>query len=255
VTRGYLNQPEMTSQRFVPDRFLPGTNARLYRTGDVARFLPDGRVEYLGRADGQVKIRGYRVELAEIESLLSEHPAVGQAAVGVHAPAEADSSLIAYVVPARANAEVDFALLREHLRSRLPDYMVPSDFVRLSRMPLTPNGKLDRNALPAPEREAAAEYAAPDTPTERALAELWQLMLRVERIGAKDNFFESGGHSLLAMRLVGRVRERFGVELPLKHVFERPTLAGLAQAIDALAWMEKSKAPPQGAAEREETVL
>ena len=234
VARGYLNRPELTAERFINGS---------YRTGDVARFMADGRIEYLGRADGQVKIRGYRVELGEIESVLSGQ--VGQAAVSVH-----DSNLVAYVV-----GEADFAKLRAYLRAKLPDYMVPSEFVRLDRMPYTPNGKLDRKALPAPERSAAAaEFVAPATLTERALAELWQRVLRIERIGAKDNFFESGGHSLLAMQLVVGVRERLGVELPLRNLFEHPVLADLAEAIDALAWLERSKAPP-ARAEREETLL
>jgi len=248
LAREHLHQPELTAQKFVPDPFSGEVGARLYRSGDVVRYRNDGCIEFLGRVDQQVKIRGYRIELGEIESVLSEHAAVGQAAVTMH-----DSSLIAYVVP--ADAEVDFAQLREYLRRRLPDYMLPRDFVRLERMPVTPNGKLDRKALPAPERAAAAEYVAPDTPTEQALAELWQQILRIGRIGAKDNFFESGGHSLLAMQLVGGVRKRFGIELPLKHLFERPTLSGLAQAIDALAWLEKSKAARERATEREETVL
>jgi acyl carrier protein len=241
VARGYLNRPELTAERFVT-----GANGRLYRTGDVARFLPDGRIEFLGRADGQVKIRGHRVERGEIESVLSEHPAVGQAAVSVH-----DSNLVAYVV-----GEADFTHLRAYLRSKLPDYMVPGEFVRLKRMPFTPNGKLDRNALPTPARAAAAaEFITPATPTEQALAQLWQRILRIERIGSKDNFFESGGHSLLALQLVGGVRERFGVELPIKNLFERPVLADLAEAIDALSWLERSKAPPARATEREEMLL
>jgi natural product biosynthesis luciferase-like monooxygenase protein len=244
VARGYLNRPELTSERF------PSTSlGRVYKTGDVARFLPDGRIEYLGRADGQVKLRGYRVELGEIESVLSEQ--VEQAAVSVHG-----SSLVAYLV-----GEVDKARLRAYLRGKLPDYMVPGEFVRLQRMPYTPNGKLDRKALPAPERiaAAAAQFVAPSTPTEQALAQLWQRVLRIERIGARDNFFESGGHSLLAMQLVGGVRERFGVELPIKNLFERPVLADLAEAIDALSWLQRSKALPARRVgtlgEREETLL
>jgi natural product biosynthesis luciferase-like monooxygenase protein len=236
VARGYLNLAQLTAERF---------DQGLYRTGDVARFLPDGRIEYLGRADAQVKVRGYRVELGEIESVLSEQ--VEQAAVSVHG-----SSLVAYLV-----GEFDRARLRAYLRAKLPDYMVPGEFVRLQRMPYTPNGKLDRKALPAPERiaAAAAQFVAPSTPTEQALAQLWQRVLRIERIGARDNFFESGGHSLLAMQLVGGVRERFGVELPIKNLFERPVLADLAEAIDALSWLERSKASPARALEREETLL
>jgi natural product biosynthesis luciferase-like monooxygenase protein/amino acid adenylation domain-containing protein len=240
VARGYWKRPELTKQRF-----FSRNDTRLYRTGDLGRFLPDGRIEFLGRADGQVKIRGYRVELGEIEGVLAEHAGVGVAAVAVH-----DSNLVAYVV-----GDAESAALRAYLREKLPHYMLPADFVRLERLPLTPNGKLDRRALPAPSRAAAAEFVAPATPTEQALAQLWQRMLGVERIGTRDNFFDSGGHSLLAVQLLGRVHERFGIELPLKHVFERPTLAELAQAIDALAWMETASAPAPGAAEREEALL
>ena len=239
VARGYWKRPELSAQKF-----FSRNHVRFYQTGDLARFLPDGRIEFLGRADGQVKIRGYRVELGEIECVLAEHPAVRQAAVSLQ------DGLIAYIV-----GEVEFTELRTYLRGRLPDYMWPAHYVRLERMPLTPNGKLDRKALPAPERAAAAGFVAPDTPTEQALAELWRGVLRRERVGARDNFFDSGGHSLLAMQLLGRVRERFGIELPLKHVFERPTLAELAQAIDALAWMAKARAPASRALEREETLL
>jgi acyl carrier protein len=159
-----------------------------------------------------------------------------------------DAGLVAYVA-----GEAQFTDLRAYLRGKLPDYMLPADFVRLERMPLTPNGKLDRAALPAPSRSAAAVFVAPGTPTEQALAELWQRILRLERVGARDSFFDCGGHSLLAMQLVGRVRERFGIELPLKHVFERPTLSAQAEAIDALVWLHESKQSHAG--EREEALL
>lgn len=250
VTRGYLNQPELTAERFSESPL----NARLYRTGDLARFLPDGRIEFLGRADHQIKIRGYRIELQEIENLLNDHPDVEQAAVTVHGSADADMRLVAYVVPERT----DFAELRDHLRSQLPDYMVPADFVALERMPLTPNGKVDRKALPQPNgttTAAAIEFIAPETPTEKALAELWQGILRIDRIGTDHNFFQIGGHSLLAMQLVDRVRGRFGVDLPLKNLFERPTVAGLAEAIDALSWSATWEAPVLPAGEREEVVV
>jgi natural product biosynthesis luciferase-like monooxygenase protein/amino acid adenylation domain-containing protein len=238
VARGYLNRPDLTSEKFISTSL-----GRVYKSGDTARFLPDGRIEYLGRADGQVKVRGYRVELGEIESVLGE--LVEHAAVSVHG-----SDLVAYLA-----GEADIGRVRAHLRAKLPDYMVPMAFVRLERMPYTPNGKLDRKALPAPERAAAAEFVAPASATEQALAELWQRVLRIERVGARDNFFDCGGHSLLAMQLVAGVRERFDVALPLKNLFERPVLADLAEAIDALAWLERSKAPPAGATEREETLL
>jgi amino acid adenylation domain-containing protein len=246
LSPGYWKRADLTAERFIQ-----AFGKRLYRTGDVVRWLPDGNIEFLGRIDEQVKIRGCRVELGEIESVIARQPGVREAVV-LARDVGGDKRLVAYVV-----ANVDSEELRTMLRATLPAYMVPAHFVRLSRMPLTPNGKLDRKALPAPERiaAAAAEFVAPTTPTERALAELWQHVLRIERIGAKDNFFESGGHSLLAMQLVGEVRERFGVELTIKNLFARPVLAELAEAIDALSWLERSKAPSAHATEREETLL
>ncbi len=236
VARGYLHRPELTSERFVPDRFLPKAGARLYRTGDMARFLADGTIEYLGRVDHQVKIRGYRVELEEIERSLDECPDVEHCAVAVHGPSDADPSLVAYVVSARIDGKVDVAELRRHLRGKLPEYMVPGEFVVLDRLPLTPNGKVDRKALPAPggTKRGVVEYVAPQTPTEKALAELWQELLRVDRVGAVHNFFELGGHSLLAMQVVARSRETLGIELPLRELFAAPTLKPLAARIDAL---------------------
>lgn len=237
VARGYLRRPELTSERFTANRFVPDAKARLYCTGDVGRFLADGSVEYLGRVDHQVKIRGYRVELEEIERLLNEHPDVDQSAVTVHGSMDAELRLIAYLVAARTGSQVDLASLRQYLRRQLPDYMVPGEFVTLERLPLTPNGKVDRKALPAPDSATATAtvFIAPETPTEQTLAGLWQKILRVDRIGANDNFFESGGHSLLAMQLVGRIRDRFGVELPLQNLFQRPQLRNLAARIDALS--------------------
>jgi microcystin synthetase protein McyB len=246
LSPGYWKRADLTAERFIQ-----AFGKRLYRTGDLARWLPDGNIEFLGRIDDQVKIRGFRIELGEIESVIARQPGVREAVV-LARDVGGDKRLVAYVV-----ANVDSEELRTMLRATLPTYMVPAHFVRLSRMPLTPNGKLDRKALPAPERiaAAAAEFVAPTTPTERALAELWQHVLRIERIGAKDNFFESGGDSLLAMQLVAGVRERFGVELPLKNLFERPVLADLAEVIDVRSWLARSKAPPARAAGREETLL
>jgi amino acid adenylation domain-containing protein len=257
VTRGYLNRPDLTAARFLPNPFVPAANARLYRTGDVARFLPDGSIDLLGRVDRQVKIRGYRVELGEIEDLLTNHPAIGQAAVVVHESADGDLRLVAYVVPAATAATFTAKELREYLGRELPDAMIPGEFVTLDRMPYTPNGKLDRMALPAPAliRAAHAVFVAPKTPTEQALADLWQRILGIDRVGSQDHFFDCGGHSLLAMQLVARVRERFGVALPLKNLFERPTLGRLAEAIDALLWLDKCKAQAERSGEREETLL
>jgi acyl carrier protein len=222
----------LTSQRFTANPFVRGAHDRLYRTGDLARFLEDGSIEFLGRADHQVKIRGHRIELQEIEQVLAEHPDVGQAAVTL-----LDERLVGYVVPSQASGELNHAALRDHLRDRLPDYMVPGELMTLERLPLTPNGKLDRKALPVPDRgemPAGPAFVAPGTPTELALAELWQDVLRVDRVGIEDNFFDLGGHSLLAMQLVSRARKALSIELPLREIFAAPTLSQLSARVDAI---------------------
>jgi natural product biosynthesis luciferase-like monooxygenase protein len=257
VSRGYLHRPELTAERFVEVPFAPSGTARCYRTGDLARHLADGRVEFLGRADRQIKIRGYRVELDEIENLLAGHPDIRQAAVTIRGASAEEARLVAYVVSADTQPSPDLASLRQHLRSQLPEYMVPVEFVVLEHLPLTPNGKVDRKALPEPTATVAAaeEFVLPETPTEKALAELWKRVLRVERVGTRDNFFTLGGHSLLAMQLVGQVRERFGVDLPLRNLFERPTVGGLAEAIDALSWSAHARRSTTVVGEREEVQL
>ncbi|HVR96679.1 MAG TPA: amino acid adenylation domain-containing protein [Thermoanaerobaculia bacterium] len=235
LARGYHNRPELTAEKFVPDPFAvswgePG--ARMYRTGDLVRYLPDGDMDFLGRLDHQVKIRGYRIELGEIEAGLTSHPAVREAAVLVHEGAPGDRRLIAYTVP--RNGMVDVAALRDHLQRRLPPYMVPSAFISLPSFPLTPNGKLDRKALPMPEEVLPErEYTAPRTPVEALLAGVWEDVLRQGRIGIHDDFFDLGGQSLLATQVVSRVRATLGVELPLRRLFEAPTVAGLAVAVEA----------------------
>ena len=215
VARGYLNRPELTAERFLKDPFSSG---RMYRTGDLGRFLPDGNIEYLGRNDDQVKIRGLRIELGEIQARLLEHPQVNEAAVVAR-----DERLVAYYTGTR------IADLREHLLRRLPEFMVPALFVHLDALPLSPNGKLDRKALPAPDVEAlsAHAYEAPEGDTEILLAQLWAELLKVERVGRQDNFFELGGHSLLAVSLIGRLRQ-VGMEADVRALFEQPTLAGYA---------------------------
>ena len=234
VARGYFKQPELTRERFVADPFRSGQ--RLYRTGDLARHRPDGTLDFLGRSDHQVKLRGYRIELEEIECCLNDHAEIVQAAVRMEGSDEEESRLIAYVVASNTSARVDSVSLRQYLRRQLPDYMLPSEFVMLDRLPLTPNGKLDRKALRAPEKPTLASViVAPETPTEQVLAKLWHETLRVDRVGRNDNFFESGGHSLLAMQLANRIRDLFGVELPLQHVFQRPRLGDLAAHIDSLS--------------------
>jgi amino acid adenylation domain-containing protein len=235
VARGYHGRPELTAERFVPDpsaglRGEPG--ARLYRTGDLARRLPDGVVEYLGRLDFQVKIRGLRIELGEIEALLAAQPGVRQAVVTA-AGAGAERRLVAYVVPA-AGAAPSPAALRQALRERLPEAMVPAACVLLAALPLTPSGKLDRRALPDPELlrgESRQAFVAPRNPTEELLAALWSEVLGVERVGIHDNFLELGGHSLTAIRLISRLRSAFAVSLPLRILYDAHTVAELALAV------------------------
>ncbi|WP_439740574.1 amino acid adenylation domain-containing protein [Bradyrhizobium japonicum] len=231
VARGYLNRPELTAERFIASPFVDGD--RLYRTGDLARYLADGNLEFLGRNDEQVKIRGFRIEPGEIAARLLEHPAVGDAVVVAREDGRGEQRLVAYVVAPEAEESDLAGGLRAHLSARLPDYMVPSAFVRLARLPLTVNGKVDRNALPAPSEEAYAHraYAPPQGEIETALATIWAELLGVERIGRHDNFFELGGHSLLAVQLMSRLSQAQGVELPLMTVFAKPILAALAREI------------------------
>ncbi|HET7229443.1 MAG TPA: amino acid adenylation domain-containing protein, partial [Longimicrobium sp.] len=242
VARGYLGRPALTAQRFVPDPFgAPG--ARLYRSGDLARWLPDGGLEFFGRADDQVKVRGFRIELGEIESVLLEHPAVREAVVLARGSGD-EKRLVAWIVAADDDAP-SATELRTHLGAHLPDYMVPSAFVPLDALPLTRNGKADRRALPDPDPAAAsAEYVPPRTPTEVTLAAVWAELLGVDRVGADDGFFAMGGHSLLATRVTSRMREALGVELPLRAVFESPTLSALAAEIDRLAGTGANDAAP-----------
>jgi non-ribosomal peptide synthetase component F len=233
VARGYLHRPGLTAERFIPDPFSVTPGARLYKTGDLARWSPGGQLEFRGRVDHQVKIRGYRVELGEIEAALAQHPAVREAVVVVREDAPEDQRLVAYWT-AQGPDLPGAGELRGHLSLRLPEYMVPSAFVALSEMPLTKNGKVNRRALPAPDRSrngAGGELAAPRNPIEQALSEIWAQVLGVERIGVTDHFFELGGHSLLATQVVSRVRDAFGVSLLLRQVFASPVLADLAVVV------------------------
>ncbi len=236
IARGYLGDAELTARRFVPDPFATDPQARLYRTGDLVRFLADGCLEFLGRADTQVKLRGFRVELGEVEAVLLDHPRVQQAALLVREDLPGDRRLVAYVVAAGADdgptpTPCD---LRAFLKERLPAYMLPAAFVLLASLPLTPSGKLDRNALPAPEgRPSGPDFVAPRTATETRVAGIWSGLLGVERVGVHDDFFELGGHSLLAMQVIARLRDAFGVALPLRVLFESPNVAELAGHVDA----------------------
>ncbi len=235
VSRGYLNRPELTAERFLADPFAAETGARMYKTGDLARWHADGTIEFLGRNDFQVKIRGFRVELGEIEAALASHPAVREAIVAAREDVPGEKRLVAYYTAADANKQSRGAAeFRAFLSSKLPDYMVPAAYVRMERMPLTANGKLDRKALPMPEGDvyAVRRYEAPYGEVETRLVGVWADLLNVGRVGRQDNFFELGGHSLLAMQVTARIRRMFGVELPVRSIFEAPTIAGLASEIE-----------------------
>jgi amino acid adenylation domain-containing protein len=246
VARGYLRDPALTAERFITNPFTGLAGDRLYRTGDLGRYMPDGNVEPLGRADFQVKIRGFRIEVGEIEAALGGHASVREAVVVAREDEPGDKRLVAYLVH-EAGAVAPPRELRGFLQSRLPDYMVPSAFVVLDSLPLTPNGKVDRRALPSPSKgtaEAEAGAVEARTHVERRLAEMWAEVLRLERVGVEDNFFALGGHSLLAIRCLARVREEFEVEVPLRRLFETPTVAGLAACVEELRRSEKYRGLP-----------
>jgi acyl carrier protein len=232
VTRGYLNRLELTAQQFISNPF---GNSKLYKTGDKARYLPNGELEYLGRIDNQVKIRGFRIELGEIEGLLAQHPRVWESVVVVREDELDDKRLVAYVVK-EVGQSLTASELRQFLTNQLPSYMVPNAFVLLESLPLTSNGKVDRRALPKPELDSTQldKFVAPRTPIEEMLAQIWAQVLKLEQVGIHDNFFEIGGHSLLATQLVSRIRKIFKVELPLRELFAVPTVAQLARSLEQL---------------------
>jgi amino acid adenylation domain-containing protein len=229
--RGYLNRAGLTAERFIVSPFRPGE--RLYRSGDLVRRRADGDIEYLGRIDNQVKIRGYRIELGEVESVLRRHPGVREVAVLAREDSPGDKRLVAYVVLS-ADEVYTASELQNFLKQKLPGYMVPSTFVVLESLPLTPNGKLDRKTLPAldtsrPELEGI--YIAPRTPTEKMLAKIWAEVLKIDKLGIHDNFFDLGGHSLLATQVMSRIRDAFQIDIPLRVLFEQPTVEELAIAM------------------------
>jgi acyl carrier protein len=229
---GYLNRDELTDERFVVDPFSPQAGKRLYKTGDRARWKADGNIEIHGRLDHQVKIRGFRIELGEIEAAIKQHSAVRDTVVVVQENDSGDKQLVGYVVEERGSGPAADEL-RNVLRQKLPDYMIPGAIVIVDAFPLTPNGKLDRNALPRPDREGSASetYEPPRTPAEETMAKIWADVLKVERVGVHDNFFDLGGHSLLATKVISRVRATFHIDLPLRSLFQAPTVAGLVAII------------------------
>ena len=238
LATGYLNRPDLTAEKFIPNPFVEtyhGTSLqqcpRLYKTGDLARYLPDGNIEFLGRIDRQVKLRGLRIELGEVESILNSHPQIQQAVVIVSDDGLERQSLIAYIVV--SDKSLIISQLREFLRQKLPEYTIPSAFVTLDVLPLMPNGKIDRKALPAPKGVIAREreYIAPRTPSEEITAEIFASILGVENVGIHDSFFELGGHSLLATQAVSRINQTFSIELPLRRIFETPTVAEVAEIV------------------------
>ncbi|MGA9769788.1 MAG: amino acid adenylation domain-containing protein, partial [Blastocatellia bacterium] len=234
LARGYLNQSYLTAEKFIPDPFDDEPGTRLYKTGDLARYLADGSIEFLGRIDQQVKLRGFRIELGEIEAALSHHPAIQDSVVTLRGDSSGERRLVAYVIASREQFPV-VTDLRAHLQEQLPDFMIPSSYVMIDQFPLTPNGKVDRKALPAPDftrPDFAAAFVAPRTPTQEVLAGIWAHLLGLENVGIKDNFFDLGGHSLLATQVLSRIREAFRVDLPLRKLFESPTVSGLAEIVE-----------------------
>jgi amino acid adenylation domain-containing protein len=236
IARGYLNRPELTAEKFIANPF--DSTARLYKTGDLARFLPNGQIECLGRIDFQVKVRGFRIEIGEVEATLSEHPAIRECAIAAWKNADSDERLVAYIVSARGDASATVGEMRTFMKQKVPEFMVPSNFVLMDALPLTANGKVDRKALPKPDvaKSIAENYVAPRTEIERDMAAIWATILKIERVGIHDNFFELGGHSLLAAQLLSRIRQQFAVEIQLRLLFEASTVAELADRITTIRW-------------------
>jgi non-ribosomal peptide synthetase component F len=236
VARGYLQSPDLTALKYIPNPFSDEPGARLYRTGDLGRFLPSGDVELHGRVDRQVKVRGVRIEPGEIETVLKDHENVRDAVVVVREDTPGDQRLVAYLVLRQPDDN-----LRAFLKTRVPDYMIPAVFVMMDKLPLTPNGKVDHAALPIPDETAFSstkEFIAPRTPVEETLAQIWREILGVAQVGIHDNFFELGGHSLLATQVVSRIRKTLKVELPLRSIFDSPTIAELAASVESMSRTE-----------------
>jgi len=255
LARGYLNRPELTAEKFLKNAFSDDPNARLYKTGDRVCYLPDGNIEYLGRIDNQVKIRGFRIELGEIEAVLNQHPNVSENVVQVMESASGDKRLIAYLVPTQESPGTQE--LRQFIKDQLPDYMIPFAFVQIEAMPLSPNGKIDYRALKALNisgQLTEETFVAPRTEDEKLLSDIWGSVLEVERVGIYDNFFELGGHSLLATQVMSRIRDTFSCELPLRQLFESPTVADMAKHIELVIKMTQDE-PTTDSTDWEETEL
>jgi amino acid adenylation domain-containing protein len=238
LARGYLNRPELTDQKFIPHPFCDEPGARLYRTGDLARYLPDGQIAFMGRVDHQIKIRGYRIEPGEIAAVLNEHPAVQASYILAREDTAGDKCLVAYIVLV-PETKVAVHSLQETLQARLPDYMIPATFVSLDAFPLTPNGKVDRDALPAPSSANTLRdniFALPNTPIEEQLVAMVAALLGLEQVGVDENFFMLGGHSLLGTQIIARVADTFGVDLSLRILFEASTIRHLAKKIEQLVY-------------------
>ncbi|RKZ52372.1 MAG: non-ribosomal peptide synthetase, partial [Candidatus Parabeggiatoa sp. nov. 3] len=224
-----LNRPDLTAEKFIQNPFNP--KERLYKTGDLARYLPDGNIEYLGRIDNQVKMRGFRIELGEIEAVLAQYPAIREVVTIVREDQPDNKRLVAYIVPKEETALTPDEL-RPFLKAKLPDYMVPKAFVILEAFPLTPNGKIDRHALPAPEQVFSPTEETsimPQTDMERSIATVWQEVLHVDKVGIYDNFFDLGGHSLLIIQIQAKLQKAFAKQISVVELFEHPTIHALAQ--------------------------
>jgi acyl-coenzyme A synthetase/AMP-(fatty) acid ligase/acyl carrier protein len=259
LARGYLDQPELSREKFISNPFIKKPGARLYKTGDLARYHADGNIQFVGRIDDQVKVRGFRIEPGEIETILCRHPEVLECVVSAREDATGGKRLVAHIVAGTAH-DLDSRKLRDFLKETLPEYMIPNAFVFLDSLPLTASGKVDRRALPAPDGsrpDLAEAYLAPRNRTEELLAKIWAEVFKLERIGIHDNFFDLGGHSLLATQVASRIREALRIELPLRAMFETPTVAGLSNYIEAprCAGDEHQRAIQEVAEQTEETIL
>jgi amino acid adenylation domain-containing protein len=247
VARGYLKQPELTAERFLPDPFRNKPGTYMYKTGDQARYLPDGRIDFLGRADFQVKVRGFRIELGEIEAILNKHPQLRQAGVIAREDSPGDKRLVAYLI-SETDQQPETGELRQFLRLKLPEYMVPSAFEFLDEFPMTPNRKVNRTALPVPDTsqlKAERNLVLPRTPTEEKISNIWALVLGIEKLNIHDSFFDLGGHSLLATRVISLIREQFHVDLPLRILFMTPTIAKVSEAVDTILWATRQNLDSQ----------